>query len=80
MWFGFDDNGGEARSRKTSLWASQSQDRLMRACSSVHITRKMAIFVGGTVKIEASSRKNQLDAGNGEKGVKSQDDGSFEMN
>ena len=39
----------------------------MRACSSVHITRKMAIFVGGTVKIEASSRKNQLDAGNGKR-------------
>ena len=39
----------------------------MRACSSVHITRKMALFVGGTVKIEASSLKNQLEAGNGKR-------------
>ena len=39
----------------------------MRACSRVHVTRKMALFVGRTGEIEASSPKNQLDAGNGKR-------------
>ena len=55
------------RGQKQEDLTNQSQDRLLRACSSVHITGKMTIFVGGIVKTEASSLRNQLDAWNGKR-------------